>query len=235
MPDWTPLCLLFCKVSSALRRGFTLWTSWQFSYSWRNIWASFSFIVASSYARCGPRSRISFGPGGKRLPWRPGPNFDPECPISGENQARGGRGIFAGTQHQGAWFLCFTYPFAPWQIRMRRYDDDPPFFRVVYPHCTRSLQSGRRADILMRPLPVLLRQEGLILSSFLTIFILIAFLSTRNSRVGAELAFARLIFTAFSPTIFGSWSLTTKQRKLITSRSNLMVFRCFQIFIRFLT
>ena len=31
---------------------------------------------------------------------------------------------------------------------MRRYDDDPPFFRVVYPHCTRSLQSGRRADDL---------------------------------------------------------------------------------------
>ena len=51
----------FSKTSYAPRRGFDFPTSWQLSGSRWTFLASFSFSLASSYAKCGPRSGISNG------------------------------------------------------------------------------------------------------------------------------------------------------------------------------
>ena len=106
------------KICSAPRRGCDFRTSWKMLGSKWIFWAS-SFLHASSYAKCGPRSRIS-------------------------------------NRQWGASPCLLRLDRSEWK------DTDS----AVCPH--RARVAGRYLDASVA---CLVRQEGMILSSFLTIFI----------------------------------------------------------------
>ena len=66
-----------------------------------------SYVKASVPSEVPPTSPLRWSPAIASIlsPPLPEPDSVPEFPILGGIQARGGRGMFAGSRHQGAWIV----------------------------------------------------------------------------------------------------------------------------------